>query len=301
MCKFENMQTQLLTSKICSWKFYFSIGIPRESEVHNCNRYGPPSHLLLWVSVGHLQRRDCLKLSLCCLLSRVLKTTLEGLERVLCSSENVVNLPKLAGLQYGQAPTSRQPWLVHRNMQRKDHLGVLGCLLFFPKILLWPFKLSYKILFTTLTVKPKHSSLTQIADPIHYAVMIPKEVVMSLTTWLCLKHTAVTGWKKGGERKLAASEKSQGPHGNQVSSPSCCRLVLENKNRVWVKCNRVVLDTYTWCKGRLDKPCSFKFLILWLLIQGSAAQSPQSQTKIKDSRYIWDSSFSSKLKMKVLT
>lgn len=135
MCKFANMQTQLLTSKICSWKFYFSIGIPRESEVHNRNRYGPPSHLLLWVSVGHLQRRDCLKLSLCCLLSRVLKTTLEGLERVLCSSENVVNLPKLAGLQYGQAPTSRHPWPVHRNTQRKDHLGVLCwfCLFFFSK------------------------------------------------------------------------------------------------------------------------------------------------------------------------
>jgi len=62
MCKFANVQTELLASKICSWNFSFSIGIPGKSEVHNCNRYGPPGHLLLWVSVGHLGRRDCLRL-----------------------------------------------------------------------------------------------------------------------------------------------------------------------------------------------------------------------------------------------
>lgn len=58
MCKFANMKAELLTSKICSWNFSFSIGIRRESEVHDCNRYGPPGHLHLWVSVGHLGRRD---------------------------------------------------------------------------------------------------------------------------------------------------------------------------------------------------------------------------------------------------
>lgn len=137
MCKFADMQTELLTFKICSWKFFFSTGIPRESKVHNCNRYG---HLILWGSVGHLGRRNCLVLSLFCLLSRVLKTVFVGLEHVLCGTENTVRLPKLAGLQYKQVPPSRNRWLVHRNMQRKDRQGVLWL---FQKLLLCLFKLSY--------------------------------------------------------------------------------------------------------------------------------------------------------------
>lgn len=42
-------------------------------------------------------------------VSRVLKTTLEGPEHVFCSSDNVVNLPEVAGLQYRQVPPSRHP------------------------------------------------------------------------------------------------------------------------------------------------------------------------------------------------
>lgn len=168
-------------------------------------------------------------------------------------------------------------------MQRKDEQGALWSV---QKLLLCPFQLSYKILLTTLTVKLEHSSLTQQADPVQYSLTVPKEAVKSLTTWRYLKHTGVTDWEKGGERRLPASEESRGPPGSQASGPSCCRPALENKTRAWIKCNCVTLDTHTWdAKGDpincvrlsfLFYDCSFRVQQL----------SCQSQTKIKGFRQV---------------
>lgn len=177
MWKFTNMQTDLQNLQLEIFFQYWN----RESKVNNCNRYDPPGHLLLWVSVWHLGRRHCLRLSLCCLLSRVL--TLEGLEHVLCSSENIVNLPKLAGLQYGQGTPIQISLISPQERAEERWTGVLWL---FQKLLLYLFKLSYRILFTTLTVKLKHSSHS--ADPVQYSMIVPKDVVMSLSTLFSLKH-----------------------------------------------------------------------------------------------------------------
>lgn len=96
MFKFANMQTKPLISNICSWKFSFSIGVPRERKLHNYNRYGSPDPYLWGILEGETVS------SLYCLLSRVLRPHLEVLKRILWSTESTVNQPKLAGLQYGQ-------------------------------------------------------------------------------------------------------------------------------------------------------------------------------------------------------
>lgn len=144
MFKFTNVQTNCRSPTSAAGYFHSVLEYPEKAKCTPTTDMAHQIHIYETPWKGRLSQIKSMVS-----LEETSRPHLEGLKHVLWGTENTVNQPKLAGLQYGHTPLI--------SLQKRVEGRVLWLL---QKILQCPCKLSYKIMFYYTELK--HSSLSQV-------------------------------------------------------------------------------------------------------------------------------------------